>query len=244
MAILEVHNLSKTFSIPTVRRDTVREYLLNIIRPRTTEKLKVLDNISFQVERGQTFGIMGANGCGKSTLFKIISGIYQPDSGSIKVEGKITTILELGVGWNFELDAVDNILITTTLMGVSLHEAKRSIKTILAFTELERFANLKLKYFSAGMMARLAYGVAFSSINEILLVDEVFSVGDAAFKKRCEQHFQELHSAGYTMILISHNPEAISQLCDRAMLIEGGKIISNDRAEVVAKLYQSRLLNR
>jgi ABC-type polysaccharide/polyol phosphate transport system ATPase subunit len=244
MAILEVNNLSKTFIIPAVRRDTVREYILNIIRSRATEKLKVLDDISFNVERGESLGIMGANGSGKSTLFKILSGIYQPDTGSVKANGQITAILELGVGWNFELDAIDNILITATLMGTTLREAKRSVNNILVFTELERFAKLKLKYYSAGMMARLAYGVAFSSVREIVMIDEVFSVGDAAFRKRCEQHFEELHSAGHTVILISHNPEVISKFCNRALLIEGGKIFADDRADEVAKLYQFRLLNR
>jgi len=237
MPLIEVNGVAKAFAIPSVRRETLREHVFGLLRRPTFERLQVLDAVSFAVERGETLGIMGRNGSGKSTLLKILCRIYQPDRGAVVVRAPVTPILELGVGWNPELDAVDNTLLLGTVMGMSLKEAKASIDEILAFAGLERFARLALKHYSSGMAARLAYSVAFKAVREILVLDEVFAVGDAEFKARCEARYRELSERGYTVILVSHDPRAVATFCGRALLLEGGRIVMDDGAGRVADAY-------
>jgi len=235
--LVEASGVSKAFRIPSIRRDTIREHFFGLFRRSPEEHLQVLDDVSFTVTRGETLGIMGRNGSGKSTLLKILCRIYDPDRGRVEVTAPLTPILELGVGWNPELDAIDNTLLLGTVMGLSLREAKGAVDEVLAFAGLERFAHLSLKHYSSGMAARLAYAVAFKAVREVLVLDEVFAVGDAAFKARCEARYRELSAAGYTVILVSHDPRAISTFCDRALLLEGGHIVMNDRADKVAASY-------
>jgi len=237
MALIEVRGVGKAFDIPSVRRDTLREHVFGVLRRQTFERLQVLDEVSFTIERGETVGIMGRNGSGKSTLLKILCGIYAPDRGAVVVRAPVTPILELGVGWNPELDAIDNTLLLGTVMGMSLQEAKASIDEILAFAGLERFARLALKHYSSGMAARLAYSVAFKAVREILVLDEVFAVGDAEFKVRCEARYRELSARGYTVILVSHDPRVIGTFCGRALLLESGRIVMNANAPIVADAY-------
>lgn len=239
--ILEARHLSKRFRIPSVKRATVREHVLGMLRPSSTEELVVLDDVSFSVERGETLGIMGRNGCGKSTLLKILSGIYMPDTGEVIARGPITPILELGVGWNPELDAIDNILLLGSVMGMSLQELRQATGEILAFAELERFANLKLQHYSSGMASRLAYAVAFKAVREILILDEIFAVGDAGFKQRCEQRFMELHAQGHTIIVVSHDPRTMTTFCDRALLLERGRVLVAGTGPQVADAYVNLL---
>jgi len=235
--ILEARHLSKRFRIPSVKRATVREHVLGMLRPSSTEELVVLDDVSFEVERGETLGIMGRNGCGKSTLLKILSGIYMTDTGEVIARGPITPILELGVGWNPELDAIDNILLLGSVMGMSLQELRQATDEILAFAELERFANLKLQHYSSGMASRLAYAVAFKAVREILILDEIFAVGDAGFKQRCEQRYRELVATGHTVLIVSHDPRTISAFCSRALLVDSGHLVLDGSAAHVAAQY-------
>jgi ABC-type polysaccharide/polyol phosphate transport system ATPase subunit len=241
MKALEVDAVSKSFSIPSVRRDTVREHVLAAFRPRRFDRLQVLDGVSFSVSRGEALGIMGRNGCGKSTLLKILSGVYLPDRGRVQVHGSITPVLELGVGWNPELDAVDNILLIGAVMGLSLAEIRRSLDSILAFAELERFAQLKLKHYSSGMSERLGYAIAFKAVREVLILDEIFAVGDAGFKQRCEQRYLELRAQGCTAVIVSHDPRIIATYCDRALLLDAGRVAFEGRAREVADYYLSAL---
>ena len=241
MGILDVDRVSKSFLIPSVRRSTIREHALDLFRPRPVERLKVLEGISFSIRRGETVGIMGRNGCGKSTLLKILSGIYHPDSGSVRVGAPVTSILELGVGWNGELDAIDNILLIGAVMGRSIADMRRATDQILAFAELERFARLKLKHYSSGMASRLAYAIAFMAVREILILDEVFAVGDVGFQSRCEERFHELKRSGHTIVMVSHNDEVIKDFCDRAILIEQGEIAADGNPVAVADRYTSLL---
>ncbi|HYN06463.1 MAG TPA: ABC transporter ATP-binding protein [Vicinamibacterales bacterium] len=222
MSVIEASGVSKAFRIPSVRRDTVREHVLGLLERRRFERLQVLDRISLNVKQGESLGIMGRNGCGKSTLLKILCGVYMPDSGYVSVRGAVTPILELGVGWNAELDAIDNVCLVGTVMGLTLPDLRRRMDEILAFAEVERFANLKLKHYSSGMASRLGYAVAFAAVRDVLVLDEIFAVGDAGFRAKCEQRYRELHEAGHTIILVSHAPPVIAGFCDRAMLIEGG----------------------
>lgn len=241
MSLIEIDAVRKAFWIPSVRRETVREHLLGLLQPRRFERLQVLDGVSFEVGRGQALGIMGRNGSGKSTLLKILSGVYQPDQGRVSRRAAITPILELGVGWNPELDAVDNVLLIGSVMGLTLGQIRQSMEEILAFAELERFANLKLKHYSSGMSERLGYAVAFKAVREVLVLDEIFAVGDAGFKARCEQRYWELRSLGHTVIVVSHNTRIIGEFCDRALLLDGGRIVMDGAARDVANRYFSML---
>jgi len=241
MSVIEVEAVSKAFRIPTVRRDTVREHVLGVLEPRQFERLQVLDRVSFRVEPGEALGIMGRNGGGKSTLLKIICGVYLPDDGRVVRRAPITPILELGVGWNPELDAVDNVCLFGSVMGLSLRDIRRSMDRILEFAELERFANLKLKHYSSGMSSRLGYAVAFEAARDVLVLDEIFAVGDAGFRAKCEARFRALHAAGHAVVLVSHDPRSIGEFCDRALLLEGGRIEMGGRAADVADRYLSLL---
>jgi ABC-type polysaccharide/polyol phosphate transport system ATPase subunit len=240
-AFVEVESVIKGFDIPSVRRDTVREHVFGLLEPRRFEHLRVLDGISFSLRRGETLGIMGRNGSGKSTLLKIVCGIYLPDQGTVRVDAGLTPILELGVGWNPELDAVDNVYLIGSVMGLSLAAIRARLDGILAFAELDRFARLKLKHFSSGMAARLAYAVAFSAVREVLVLDEIFAVGDAGFRARCEARYHELRDAGHTVLLVSHDPRLISSFCDRALLLDGGRIVAEGAPAAVAERYLSLL---
>jgi ABC-2 type transport system ATP-binding protein len=215
----------------------VRERVLGLLQRRRFEQLQVLEGISFDVSRGESVGIMGRNGCGKSTLLKVISEIYQPDTGTVAVRAPITPILELGVGWNPELDAVDNALLLGTVMGLSLAEAHGMLDRVLDFAGLARFARLPLKHFSSGMAARLAYAVAFEAAREVLLLDEVFAVGDAEFKARCEERYRSLVAEGHTLVLVSHDSRAVSEFCRRGLLLDGGRVVMDDDAARVAEAY-------
>jgi ABC-type polysaccharide/polyol phosphate transport system ATPase subunit len=241
MSIIEVEAVSKTFSVPSVRRDTIREHVLDLFRPRQADLLPILQRVSFTVQRGETVGIVGRNGSGKSTLLKIVAGIYRPDGGRVTVLGAVTPILELGLGWNPELDAIDNIFIIGAVMGLSLREIRGAIDEILAFAELERFANLKLQHYSSGMGARLAYSIAFKAVREILILDEIFAVGDASFQERCKERYRELRAAGHTVLIVSHDRPVIAGFCDRALLLERGHIIMDDSAVRVCDTYDDLL---
>src|SRR5207248_6261047 len=155
----------------------------------------------------------------------------------------ITPILELGVGWNPELDAVDNIFLIGSVMGLPLHDIRAGVDEILAFADLEKFANLKLKHYSSGMSSRLAYSVAFKAVREVLVLDEIFAIGDAGFKARCEDRYRQLRARGHTVLIVSHDPRIIETFCDRALLLEGGRIVVEGRSQEVAERYTSMLLD-
>ena len=235
--VIEASSLTKSFVIPSVRRVTVREHALDLFRTRPRERLVILDRINFSVRRGEAVGLMGRNGSGKSTLLKILTGIYAPDSGQLSVRGEVTPILELGVAFNPELDVIDNVYLLGTVMGLSLRDIRTRLDDLLEFAELQRFARQKVQHLSSGMIARLAYAVAFSAVHEILVLDEIFAVGDAAFQARCEARFRELSAAGYTIVLVSHDARTVARLCTRAVLLERGSVVEDGPAPRVADAY-------
>ena len=241
MGVLEASGICKTFRIPDVARNTVRQHVLAFFRPRVFRDLHVLRDVSFELRPGESLGLMGRNGSGKSTLLKIIAGIYQPDRGKVVRRGAITPILELGLGWNPELDAIDNVYLIGAVMGLTLPEIRRAVDEILAFAELETFANMKLRHYSTGMAARLAYAVAFHAVREILILDEVFAVGDAGFRGRCEERYRALSAAGHSIILVSHNATIISTFCKRALLLDDGQILCDGPAATVCEEYEELL---
>jgi ABC-type polysaccharide/polyol phosphate transport system ATPase subunit len=239
--VITVDQVSKAFDIPNVRRETVREHMVGMLRPRRFHRLQVLDRVSFDVQRGESLGIMGRNGSGKSTLLKILSGIYAPDRGRVTVRASITSILELGVGWNPELDAIDNVFLLGSVMGLSLGEIRASMDEMLEFAGVERFARLQLKHYSSGMASRLAYAVAFQAVREMLILDEIFAVGDAGFKARCVERYRSLRAEGYTVLMVSHDPLVIQTFCDRALLLEGGHVVADGSPRAVAERYLAML---
>jgi ABC-type polysaccharide/polyol phosphate transport system ATPase subunit len=241
VSLIAVENVSKAFRIPTVHRHTVREHLFGLLKPRRFQTLQVLDQVSFELRPGETLGIVGRNGSGKSTLLKIVCGIYVPDRGRVRARAAITPILELGVGWNPELDAVDNVFLIGSVMGLTLREIRSGLDEILAFAGLERFANLELKHFSSGMASRLAYAVAFHAVREVLVLDEVFAVGDAAFRERCEARYRKLRACGHSVVLVSHSADVVASFCDRALLLEGGRVAEIGAPDRVVREYEARL---
>jgi ABC-2 type transport system ATP-binding protein len=241
-ALLEAQELRKRFVIPSVRRDTLREHLLGALHRRRFENLQVVDGVSLALAAGETVGIMGRNGSGKSTLLKLLTGIYRPDSGRVVRRAGITSILELGLGWNPHLDAVDNVYLVGSVLGLSLGEVRRSLASILAFAELERFARLELQHYSSGMAARLAYSVAFHAVREVLVLDEIFAVGDAGFRERCEARYRELHAAGHAVLLVSHETRVVAEFCQRALLLDRGRVVAEGSGEEIARRYREELV--
>jgi ABC-type polysaccharide/polyol phosphate transport system ATPase subunit len=232
-----VDGVSKSFAIPHEHRTTLKEHFLHPWRRTTYERNQALDDITFEIESGEFFGLIGPNGSGKSTLLKIIAGIYQPDRGSVHVRGQLSPFIELGVGFNFELNARDNIMINGTLLGLSRRELKAKIAPILEFAELERFVDQKLKNYSSGMLLRLAFSVAIQAPFDVLLLDEVLAVGDQDFQRKCFLSFADMREDGKTVIFVSHDLDTVGRFCDRALLLQNGRMEAIGPADQVVAQY-------
>lgn len=234
---IKVNKLTKTFNIPDQRRNTVIEYLQNPFSLFTRNKLEVLKDISFEINHGETVAIMGDNGSGKSTLLKILAGIYEPDRGSVKIDGALVPFLELGVGFHPELTAYENIYLNGIILGMTRDYISRKFDEIVDFAEIREFLNLPLKNFSSGMQVRLAFSIAFKSKADIYVLDEVFAVGDIHFQQKSKAVFEQLKKEGKTIVFVSHSPELVESFCDRAILIEQGKIKLDDKPSIVINSY-------
>jgi ABC-type polysaccharide/polyol phosphate transport system ATPase subunit len=230
---LVVQDLDKTFRIPKQHVHTLKERVLHPFRSTDYREYPVLRDISFQVERGEFFGIVGRNGSGKSTLLKCMAGIYRPERGRIQVAGRLAPFIELGVGFNPDLTALDNVVINGVMMGLSPREARRRFDEIIDFAELGDFLDMKLKNYSSGMQVRLAFSVMVQASADVLLIDEVLAVGDAAFAQKCLDVFYRLRDEGRTIILVTHDMSAVERFCHRAMFLQDGDIkLIGDPAEV------------
>lgn len=237
---IEVTDLSKTFRLPHEQVHTLKERVIHPLRRPQIERFEALRGVSFDVKQGEFFGIVGRNGSGKSTLLKCLAGIYAVDSGRIAVAGRVSTFIELGVGFNMDLPARDNILINATMLGLTQREAKARTDAILEFAELENFVDLKLKNYSSGMLVRLAFSVMIQVDADVLLIDEVLAVGDASFQQKCFDEFARLRRERRTVILVTHEMGSVERFCDRAMLIERGKVIEiGDPRPVSVKYLQA-----
>jgi len=221
--MIKVENISKTFKIPHEKRETFREHLFSFFKPLEYEKFQALKNVSFEVSNGQWLGIIGANGSGKSTLLKILAGIYLPDSGRVEIKGKAVPFLELGVGFNPELSARDNIFLNGIILGMTKSEVERKFERIVQFAEIERFLDTKLKNFSSGMQVRLAFSIAIQVEADIYILDEVLAVGDAAFQKKSQEEFKKMKKAGKTVVLVSHDMETIKRYCQEVIWLDKGE---------------------
>jgi ABC-type polysaccharide/polyol phosphate transport system ATPase subunit len=238
--VVQVDRVSKVFPLPTGRTTSMRERAQHPLRRTRMERQYALRDVSLTIARGEFVGIIGPNGSGKTTLLKIIAGIYRPDSGGVRISGMLSPFIELGVGFNPELSARDNLRVNATLLGLTKDELDDRFDRIVAFAELERFVDQKLKNFSSGMQVRLAFSIAIHVEFDILLLDEVLAVGDEAFQQRCFATFDEMRRQGKTMILVSHSLPAVMRFCDRALLLRAGAVEAVGSPPEVVETYLNR----
>jgi ABC-type polysaccharide/polyol phosphate transport system ATPase subunit len=232
-----VDHVHKRFEIPREQVNTLKERALHPFRRRNSDILPALRDVSFAVAPGEFFGIVGRNGSGKSTLLKCLAGIYSVDSGQIYINGRMSTFIELGVGFNPDLPARDNAVLNATMLGLSPREARRRFDSVIDFAELQEFVDLKIKNYSSGMLVRLAFSVMIHVDAEILLIDEVLAVGDAAFQQKCYDEFDRIHSSGATVLFVTHDMSAVRRFCDRALLLEHGRTVELGDTEHVGNRY-------
>jgi ABC-type polysaccharide/polyol phosphate transport system ATPase subunit len=234
---LEVVGVDKTFRLPHEQRTTFKEYFLHPLHRTSYERQTALTDVSFNVMQGEFFGIIGPNGSGKSTLLKVIAGIYRQDAGTVRLNGLLSPFIELGVGFNPELTARDNIVINGTLLGLTRRQISERFDEIVGFGGLQRFIDQKLKNFSSGMQVRLAYSIAIQVDFDVLLLDEVLAVGDQEFQERCLETLSAIRAAGKTIVFVSHDLGAIKDNCDRAMLLLDGRIRAIGEPDDVVHRY-------
>jgi ABC-2 type transport system ATP-binding protein len=234
---IEAREVEKTFRIPSHRIDSLKERAVHPFARVEYRELRALQDVSFDVHKGEFFGIVGRNGSGKSTLLKILASIYRADGGRIRMAGHPAPFIELGVGFNPDLTARENVVLNGVMMGLSQREAKRRLDAVLDFGELGEFVDLKLKNYSSGMMVRLAFSVMVQADAEILLIDEVLAVGDAAFQQKCLNAFHEMRDAGRTIVLVTHDMGTVQEFCHRAMLLHDGELTYVGDPEEAARRY-------
>ena len=237
---IKVDHVSKDFVLPHEKVNSVKSLFTSAIKKRTkksSETQHALKDISFEIKKGEFFGIVGRNGSGKSTLLKILAGIYQPTSGRVQTNGKLVPFIELGVGFNHELTGRENVYLNGAMLGFSRKEIDAMYDDIVAFAELENFMDQKLKNYSSGMQVRLAFSLAIRAEADILLVDEVLAVGDADFQRKCLSYFKELKANKKTVIFVTHDMNAVREYCDRAMLIDDSKQKLMGKPQDVAREY-------
>jgi len=237
--VLSVKDVTKDFYLPHEKQNSIKSAVVNLFKPRNKEAdtQHALRGISFDIKEGEFFGILGRNGSGKSTTLKMISEIYQPTTGSVTHKGKLVPFIELGVGFNPELTGRENVYLNGALLGFSEKEIDARYDEIVAFAELENFMDQKLKNYSSGMQVRLAFAVATHAEADILVVDEVLAVGDADFQRKCYDFFKSLKKSGKTVVFVTHDMSAVREYCDRAILINEGKISAQGTADDVADEY-------
>lgn len=235
---ISVKNLHKNFKLPTEHTNGLKQAIFNRLRGvRGYTEQKVLRGVDIEIKKGEFVGIIGRNGSGKSTLLKILAGIYYPSSGKITVNGTLVPFIELGVGFNPELTGRENVYMNGALLGFSNDEMLKMYDDIWKFAELEKFQDQKLKNYSSGMQVRLAFSIAIRARGDILLLDEVLAVGDAAFQQKCNDYFESLKSSQQTVILVTHSMENVKKFCSRAILIDDGKILAEGKPNFVANKY-------
>ncbi len=234
---VSIKNIHKEFILPQSKNATFKQTVVNIVKKNNKVTQKTLDGISFDIYKGDFFGIVGRNGSGKSTLLKLIAGVYSPTAGAIKINGGLTPFIELGVGFNPELSGRDNVFLNGALLGFSRKQMMAMYDEIVDFAELGPFMDQKLKNYSSGMQVRLAFSIAIKAKNDVLIFDEVLAVGDEAFQRKCLDVFENYKASGQTVILVSHDMETVRQYCTRAALISEGKLIDIGDPRKVANKY-------
>lgn len=239
-AAVIVRDIHKEFILPQNKNSSFKQTVVNIVKKNDKVTQKVLDGVSFEVQKGDFFGIVGRNGSGKSTLLKLLAGVYVPTAGNVQLNGKLTPFIELGVGFNPELSGRDNVYLNGALLGFDRRQMDEMYDDIVAFAELGSFMEQKLKNYSSGMQVRLAFSIAIKAKNDILIFDEVLAVGDEAFQRKCLDVFETYKAQGQTVILVTHDMETVRQYCNRAILISNGKLLLDGDPQKIADEY-SRL---
>lgn len=241
--VLKVQNVSKSFRLPTEQANGVKQAFINWTKGvKGYKEQRVLKGINLEVKKGDFFGIVGRNGSGKSTLLKIISQIYTPEKGTVEVKGKLVPFIELGVGFNPELTGRENVYMNGALLGFSKEEISEMYDDIVEFSELENFMDQKLKNYSSGMQVRLAFSVAIKAQGDILVLDEVLAVGDAAFQRKCDNFFSEVKKdKNKTVILVTHSMDSVQRYCNKAVMIEDGKIVADNKDDAVNRYIELNL---
>lgn len=240
---IRVSNLHKTFRIPLEGGNNLKQRIVNFARHKKGyREFSPLNGVTFEIKKGEFFGIVGRNGSGKSTLLKTIAGIYQPNSGDVKVNGKLVPFIELGVGFNPELTGRENVYLNGALLGFSRDEMTQMFDEIVDFAELYDFMDERLKNYSSGMQVRLAFSIAIRAKGDVLLLDEVLAVGDSAFQQKCYDYFGQLKEDGRTVILVSHSMSAVQKFCTSALLLEKGKVEAIGTSDEIASLYDDMFI--
>jgi ABC-type polysaccharide/polyol phosphate transport system ATPase subunit len=234
---VSVEGVSKAFRLPQEQVHTLKERLVHPLRRRSFDRLQALDDVSLSVAKGEFFGIVGRNGSGKSTLMKCLAGIYTADRGELWLRGRMAPFIELGVGFNPELTAHDNVLLNAVMLGLTPEQATARYDAIIDFAELREFDDMKLKNYSSGMQVRLAFAVMVHVDADLLLIDEVLAVGDAAFQQKCYDVLHRAKREGRTILLVTHDMDQVQRFCDRAMLLERGRLVHVGEPREVARRY-------
>lgn len=234
---IAIESVSKTFRLPHQQYSTLKERALHPLRSTSYDELHAVKELTLDIAEGEFFGIVGRNGSGKSTLLKCIAGIYGVDSGNISIAGRLSPFIELGVGFNMDLTARDNVIINAIMLGLSRRQARERFEEVIAFAELEQFVDLKLKNYSSGMLVRLAFATAIQVDAEILLIDEVLAVGDASFQQKCFEEFFRLKRERKTIVFVSHDMYSVERFCTRAMLMEHGSVVQIGEPRAIGRAY-------
>jgi ABC-type polysaccharide/polyol phosphate transport system ATPase subunit len=232
-----VDGVSKSFKIPHEQMHTFKERALHPRRRTTFDEMHALHDVSFAVPRGSFYGLVGRNGSGKSTMLKCLAGIFATDRGRIYVDGRLSTFIELGVGFNMDLAARDNVALNAAMLGLSRKEAHNRFDSIIDFAELHEFVDVKVKNYSSGMLVRLAFSVMIHVDADILLIDEVLAVGDAAFQEKCAEEFRRIKKSNSTVIFVTHEMKAVETFCDEGLVLERGHIVEIGEIDKVCEKY-------
>lgn len=236
MSMIEVNNVSMRFNMAKEKHESLKEYFLAAVQGKLQfEEFYALRDVSLKVEKGEFYGLIGLNGSGKSTLLKVIAGVYKPSAGSVTVNGSIAPLIELGAGFDMDLTARENIYLNGTVLGLTPKYIDSKFDEIVEFSELRDFLDVPLKNYSSGMVSRIAFSIATITKPDILIADEILSVGDFMFQEKCEKRMAELMSGGTTVILVSHSIDQIERMCDRVTWLEKGRVrMTGTTAEVCA----------
>ena len=238
--IISIDQVSMKFRLASERVDSLKEYFIKTIKSQiSTNEFWALKDVSFHVRKGDALGLIGLNGSGKSTMLKIIAGVLKPTKGSVAVRGEVAPLIEPGAGFDFDLTAGENIFLNGALMGRSHEEMERSYEDIVEFSELREFIDVPVKNFSSGMVSRLAFAIATVGIPDILICDEVLSVGDFRFQEKCQRRIQEMLDAGTTLLFVSHSIDQVAQLCNKIVWLEKGNMKMFGEAGEVTEIYKT-----
>jgi len=239
--IIDVKNVSMCFNMTTEKISGLKEFMIKRLKNQISyTKFWALSDVSFRVERGELFGVLGLNGAGKSTLLKTVAGVLKPTEGSVSIRGRMAPLIELGAGFDAELTARENIYLNGAILGYSKKEMNSRFAEIVEFSELQEFIDVPVKNYSSGMYARLGFAIATSTRPDILIVDEILSVGDFKFQQKCEAKISQMVKEGTSVLLVSHSIEQIRSLCSRGIILEKGQLIKEGNIEELCDFYYSK----